>query len=110
MSDTSPLKTANPPEFAQPLVKVRRIGIAQWPWLAIPLLTATLLLQIVLADRARLATDEQWRPRLETLCRTLGCELPTWREPRAFHITSREIRPHPSAAGALLVTATFRTA
>lgn len=77
-------------------------------WLVALLLGAGLLLQIVLADRARLAGDAGWRPRLETVCGVLGCSLPPWREPDAFRVTSREVRPHPTAPGALLVTTSFR--
>jgi hypothetical protein len=40
--------------------------------------------------------------------RALRCSVPAWREPAAFHVTSRDVRPHPTAAGVLLVTATFR--
>lgn len=77
-------------------------------WLAAAALSATLLLQLVLADRARLAGDPRWRPRLEMLCGTLGCSLPPWHEPLAFRVTSREVRPHPTAPGALLITTSFR--
>jgi len=79
-----------------------------WHWLAIPLLGALLSLQIIVADRARLAADPAWRPRIGQLCALLRCSVPAWRQPSAFHITSREIRPHPSAAGVLLVTASLR--
>jgi hypothetical protein len=34
--------------------------------------------------------------------------VPPWQEPKAFQVTARDLRPHPGAAGALLVTATFR--
>jgi hypothetical protein len=45
---------------------------------------------------------------MEMLCRALHCQLPPWHEPSAFHVTARELRPHPSAQGVLLVTASFR--
>ncbi len=80
-----------------------------WGWWVVALaLAAALLLQIVLADRARLAGDADWRPRLEAVCGVLRCSLPPWREPDAFRVTSREVRPHPTASGALLVTTSFR--
>ena len=96
---------ATPPEFTKPDARPARRG---WLWLAVPVLTATLLLQIAVADRARLAADATWRPRIVVLCAWLHCQVPAWHEPGAFHITSREVRPHPTAAGVLLVTATFR--
>lgn len=77
-------------------------------WLAAALLLLGLVLQIVLADRARLAGDARWRPRLEQLCGALGCSLPPWHEPLAFRVTNRQVQPHPTAPGALLVTTSFR--
>ena len=77
-------------------------------WGVLPLLLLALVLQVVLADRARLAADPQWRPRIVALCGWLGCSVPPWHEPSAFHVTARELRAHPGAPGALLVSATFR--
>jgi hypothetical protein len=94
------------PDFLQP--SQPRVRRWPWHWLAVPALGALLALQIAVADRARWAADPAWRPRIEQLCGWLRCSVPAWREPTAFHITSREIRPHPSAAGVLLVTASFR--
>lgn len=80
-----------------------------WGWWAITLcLAAALMLQLVLADRARLAGDAAWRPRLLAVCGVLGCSLPAWHEPDAFRVTNREVRPHPTAPGVLLVTTSFR--
>jgi hypothetical protein len=89
---------------------------ADWPhrlaralagWSVAAGLALLLVLQILVADRARLAADAQWRPRIERLCGVLGCDLPPWREPSALRITARDVRPHPSVPGALLVTASF---
>ena len=85
----------------------RRLARASAGWALALLLAALLVLQILVADRARLAADAAWRPRLEALCGVLGCDLPAWREPTALRVTSREMRPHPSVPGALLVTASF---
>ena len=80
-----------------------------WGWWAAVLgLSLLLLLQMILADRARLARDPDWRPRLELVCGVLRCSLPAWSEPTAFRVTNREVRPHPTANGALLVTTSFR--
>jgi hypothetical protein len=81
-------------------------GLAGWG-IALLLLLA-LCVQILVADRDRLAADPDWRPRLETLCATVRCNLPPWHEPDAFRVTSREVRPHPSVPGVLMVSASFR--
>lgn len=92
--------TADTPAPARPL---------PWGWWLLVLgLAAALMLQVVLADRARLAADAAWRPRLLAVCGVLGCSLPAWHEPDAFRVTNREVRPHPGAPGVLLVTTSFR--
>lgn len=75
---------------------------------AIAGLTLLLGLQLLLADRARLAADARWRPMLVRLCGVLRCSLPPWREPSAFTVLSRDVRAHPTMPGVLRVTATFR--
>ncbi|MFA6985772.1 MAG: DUF3426 domain-containing protein [Arenimonas sp.] len=103
-----PSPTTPSPEFVRPSARPPRTRGAWWPWLLVPVLTSSLLVQIAVADRARLARDPVWRPRIVTLCNWLRCTVPAWREPGALKVTSREVRPHPSAPGVLLVTATFR--
>ena len=86
-------------------------GRRRWPWrgwLAVAALSLLLALQVLVADRAALAADPQWRPRIAAVCRVLRCTIPPWREPTAFHLTSREVRPHPSVPAALLISASFR--
>lgn len=75
---------------------------------AVVALSLLLGLQLLLADRARLATHAQWRPLLEFVCGALSCSLPPWREPAAFTLVQRNVRQHPTVRGALRVTATFR--
>ncbi|KFL37312.1 DUF3426 domain-containing protein [Arenimonas donghaensis] len=97
-----------PPRFAVPDAPAPRTP-RPWGWWGLALvLVVALALQLMLADRARLATDPDWRPRLEFLCDTLGCDLPAWREPAAFRVTSREVRRHPQDNRALLITTSFR--
>src|SRR5688572_28898210 len=80
-----------------------------WRWVAeVVVLALVLVLQLMLADRHRLAADAGWRPRLEMLCGALDCTLPPWREPDAMRVTAREVRPHPKVPGVLLVTLSFR--
>lgn len=80
-----------------------------WAWsLCAAALALTLGLQLLLAQRAELATDLRFRPLLERLCAALGCDLPPWRDPQTLQLLAREIGPHPSMPDALLVTATVR--
>ena len=96
------------PVFVQPKARAP-VPRSQWlAWLSVPLLALLLVLQVVVADRARLAADRDWRPRILALCGVLGCEVPPWREPAALHLTSRDLRPHPRVPGVLVVSATFR--
>lgn len=100
------MKKTSPSFIEEPVVLTRS---RRWRWVALAFVLAVgLLLQVVIADRTRLATDPVWRPRLEILCNVLQCSLPAWNEPKAFHVTSRDIRPHPSVPNALLLTASFR--
>ncbi|AWH30704.1 MULTISPECIES: DUF3426 domain-containing protein [unclassified Stenotrophomonas maltophilia group] len=80
----------------------------RWHWALVAGLALLLLLQSVLADRARLAADAGHRPWISALCGVLRCSLPAWREPTAFTMTSREIRPLPGQAGVLQVQASIR--
>ena len=91
------------PAFAAPTAA----GRGRWRWPLIALLALLLGLQILLADRARLAADPAWRPVVENLCGALGCTLPAWHEPTAFLMLDRQIRPA-DTPGALRVDATFR--
>lgn len=99
---------SRPPDFTQPAPPTRRNYLHLLGWLAVPVLAFALVLQVLLADRTRLAADPAWRPRIVALCNWFGCQVPPWREPDAFHVTARELRPHPSVPGVLLVSATFR--
>ncbi len=83
---------AKVPEFTKPAPTKARDWLRLGGWLAVPVLIAALVLQVLLADRARLAADANWRPRMELLCRVFQCRLPPWHEPSAFHVTARELR------------------
>lgn len=96
---------AAPPAAFAP--RERRRGWSRLRWPLVALLVLLLGLQIVVADRARLAADPAWRPLAESLCGALGCELPPWHEPTAFIMLDRQVRPA-AQAGALRVDATFR--
>lgn len=80
----------------------------RWQVIAVIVLALSLLVQMLLADRARLAGDASWRPLIVGLCNVLGCSVPPWREPQAFVMLDRDVRPLPGVAGVLQARATFR--
>ncbi len=95
------------PAFARSrhLVPVRR----NWPWtIGACALLLTLGAQIGYAERAAILDDPNARPLLERVCESLGCRLPLRRDPSTLELLSREIRPHPSVSGALIISATLR--
>ncbi len=77
-------------------------------WVAVVALSLLLCVQVMLADRARLATQSGWRPIVVALCGVLRCDVPTWREPAAFTMLSRDVRPIVERPGTLQAQATFR--
>lgn len=96
------------PSFARSADGSARPARERWLIIAVLALAFLLVLQLLLADRARLAANAQWRPLLATLCGALRCELTPWREPSAFTLLQRDVRQHPTQPGALRVSATFR--
>lgn len=96
------------PSFARVASAANKGPRERWIVAVVVALAVLLILQLLLADRARLSADARWRPTLHALCATLFCELPPWREPAAFTLLQRDVRQHPSIPGALRVSATFR--
>lgn len=106
----SPRATKSAPRFAHVRAPAAASqGQHRW-WLPalIAGLTILLALQWALADRERLAADARWRPFVIQLCGVLRCSVPPWREPSAFALLDRDVRPHPRVPGVLRVTASFR--
>jgi len=96
------------PSFARGMSAATKGPRERWVLAVVVALVVLLILQLLLADRARLSADARWRPTLHVLCAALFCDLPPWREPTAFTLVQRDVRQHPSAPGALRVSATFR--
>ncbi len=80
----------------------------RWQWGLVAALALLLGVQVLLADRARLAADAGTRPLVAALCTVLRCSLPAWHEPGAYSMLSREIRPVAGQPGVLQVQASFR--
>ncbi len=78
-------------------------------WLAAcAVLLLTLGAQIAWSQRADWIDDARVRNVLEPLCAQLGCQLPLRHDSAALELLSRDIQPHPSVAGALIISATLR--
>jgi len=90
---------------AQPLIPART---AKWQWAALVVLAVLLSVQVLVADRARLAADASWRPLIVSLCAVAGCSVPAWHQPSALAMLSRDVSPIPDTQGGLNVQATFR--
>ena len=90
---------------AQPTTPAHTV---KWQWAALGVLAMTLTLQVMVADRVRLAADASWRPMISSLCGLVGCSVPVWHQPGAFAMLSRDVSPIPGSAGGLNVQATFR--
>src|SRR5690606_20093629 len=69
-------------------------------------LALLLVVQLLLADRERLAGHAAWRPLVTALCAPLPCSVPPWREPAAIRGHERAARPAPGRPGGLRVSAT----
>ncbi|WDS37961.1 DUF3426 domain-containing protein [Pseudoxanthomonas sp.] len=82
--------------------------VPAWQWAALAVLTGALGIQMLIADRGRLAQDALWRPVLERTCEVLRCTLPAWHQPQAYTMLARDVKPVPGAPGVLQVRATFR--
>lgn len=96
------------PSFARH-AQARAPARISWRWHAgIAALVVLLALQLLLAQRRELAADPRWRPLAAGLCSVLRCELPAWREPGAFTMLQRSVRPKPGESGVLAVEASFR--
>ncbi len=72
------------------------------------LLAACLAAQLGWAERKPLTADPDTRPWLEQACHLLGCTLPPVQDLAKLQLLSRDVRPHPSVPGALLISATLR--
>lgn len=80
----------------------------RWLLAAAGVLALALPLQMLLADRVRLAADPGWRPWVQATCRVLRCDVPAWHAPGSFALLQRDVRPVPGQDGLLRVQASFR--
>ncbi|GMU44759.1 MAG: DUF3426 domain-containing protein [Xanthomonadales bacterium PRO6] len=79
---------------------------AGW-WLGSLLLAMLLGAQVAWAERAWLLEDSRVRPWLDRFCDRVGCQLPMRSAVASIRLVSREVRPHPDAPQALLISASM---
>lgn len=75
--------------------------------IAILCLLVTALAQSVWIVRDDLRHYPEVRELLELVCTHANCELPPWREPERFSISSRSVRTHPMSNSALQIQLVF---
>ncbi|WP_407369551.1 DUF3426 domain-containing protein [Xanthomonas campestris] len=110
-ASASPSPTPAPtlePAFARRSLARPRLRASGWQWAVLVGLVLLLGLQIVLADRARLAGDARWRPLVSAACAVARCALPPWRDPATLTLLTRDVRPLPAYPGVLQIQASFR--
>ena len=96
------------PAFARSSASAYR-SARNWPWaLGSAFFALSLLAQIGYAKRAPLLDDARLRPFADRICAALGCQLPLRHDPAHLALLSRDIRPHPSVANALIISASVR--
>lgn len=80
-----------------------------WRWVAgCAVLLVCLGLQLAWAERQALAANPTTRPWLARACDWAGCHVPTVSDLSDLELLSRDVRPHPTVPGALLISATVR--
>lgn len=71
------------------------------------LLLALLLGQVAFWERDRLLAEPTVRQLLNQVCARVGCVVPLRRDLDQVRLVNRDIRPHPSVEGALIINATL---
>ncbi|NII12313.1 zinc-ribbon and DUF3426 domain-containing protein [Oleiagrimonas sp. C23AA] len=95
------------PSFAR-RTRRRRAGSGMRWALGCLVLTLVLTAQLTWAERAHWGEFPAARGFAQQLCDRLGCNLPPTRDLAQLQMVSRDIRPHPSVPGALIISATMR--
>ena len=105
-AQAAPVAGVAPPSFAR---RQARAPSRNGRWIAVcSALALILAVQLAWANRAALQTDPATRPLLARMCGMLSCTLPLRQDLSKLTLLSRDIRPHPSVAGALIISATLR--
>lgn len=99
--------TDDAPVYVPP--RPRRRHRHDWLWASgCALLLLALAAQLGWANRAALMQDPATQPWLLDACARVACAMPPIRDVAELELLSRDIRPDPQTAGALVITATVR--
>lgn len=96
---------APPPEFVHP--PRPKPGASRALRFANALLVLALISQTAYASRGWWMNDPTLRPWLDAACLRLSCRLPVRTDLSQIALVSRDVRPHPSQANALIISATM---
>ncbi|HLI19247.1 MAG TPA: DUF3426 domain-containing protein [Rhodanobacteraceae bacterium] len=98
---------ANTPVYVPP--HRRHIRPSDWLWgLGCLILALVLAAQLVWAKRGTLIRNPSTQAWAVRVCARLDCRLPLIRDVAKLELLSRDVRPDPRVAGALMITATLR--
>ena len=86
---------------ADPGIRLRRVVWATGLVVALLLV----LVQQLWLGRAQGMQDPRWRPRYQSLCTVIGCEIPPYRDLRRIRSDGLLVRPDPARPGLLLLDA-----
>lgn len=102
-------RASGPPQFAHRRRDSDRGGNGVWIVGSFVLLLV-LAAEIAWAERDLWINDSSLRPAIVEACARLGCQVPLRKDDELLQLASRDIRPHPSVPGALIISATLQNA
>ena len=102
-------RTASPPQFTRTHKPVPSRGNGIWIFGSF-LLLVLLAGEIAWAERSLWINDSSLRPWIADACARIGCQVPLHKDDDLLQLASRDIRPHPSVPGALIISATLQNA
>jgi len=100
-------RQATPPSFAaaKPARTAPRSG---WGWrIGAVAMGLALLAQVAWAEREPLLRDPRVHDLVESACTSLRCTVPAVTDRSRIALMARDVRPHPTVKGALVITATL---
>ncbi|MBL0162689.1 MAG: zinc-ribbon domain-containing protein [Xanthomonadales bacterium] len=102
-------RALGPPQFTRSHRRSEPTGNGIWLFGSFVLL---LLLgaEIAWAERSLWINESSLRPLIVDACAKLGCQVPLRKDDELLQLASRDIRPHPSVPGALIISATLQNA